>query len=223
MPTHSILETPLKIMGPGPVIRTLDGARSRQRPTPERGSPISFMELFGNAHPVEVEIGSGKGKFLTERAARDPHINFLGWDWSRKWTLKSIERSEKKSLPNLKFIRRNAQEGLEALALGQVSVFHLYFLDPWPKRRHHKRRLITSDFLALLHERLLSGGLIEIATDHEDYWFAIRRAVSRSSCSWKRMRTSANQRIHHPEIKTHYELKYEGEGRNLYYLELEKS
>lgn len=182
----------------------------------------TIKALFGNSHPVEVEFGCGKGKFLIERASQDPHTNFVGLDWSPKWASKSIERSRSKNLPNLKFFRMTAEESMQAFPSGKISVLHIYFPDPWPKRRHHRRRLITPEFLALVYERLIPGGLMELATDHEDYWQVICCAVSRSLPLWKRMRSALNQRIRHPEIKTHYELKYEGEGRSLYYLELQK-
>lgn len=179
--------------------------------------------LFEKEQPLEIEIGSGKGRFLMARASLHPSINFLGIEMAGKWMRLGMERSEKKGLFNLKFVRGEAREFLEReIPACCVSVFHLYFPDPWPKRRHHRRRLFTAGFLKLLHERLVSGGLIEVATDFEDYYRWISKEVEEAKLPWKVLRQSVNERIFEAIEKTSYETKYEAQGKTLYYLELEK-
>jgi tRNA (guanine-N7-)-methyltransferase len=182
-----------------------------------------FCEVFGNDNPVEVEIGCGKGKFLLARSLEHPGINFLGIDVSWKWMKHGVERSNKRALDNLKFVRGDARELLATgIPDNSVSVFHIYFPDPWPKRRHRRRRLVTGGFLSLLAGRLVSNGIIELATDHDDYCMLMRRAVVQSGVEWSTAVEKTNDRLFATQAKTNYELKYETAGRSLRYIELVK-
>jgi len=183
----------------------------------------SFADVFHGERPVEIEIGCGKGKFLIARALEEIDINFLGIDVVWKWMKFGVARSKKRELSNIRFIKADARELIRfGLASESVSVFHIYFPDPWPKRRHRKRRLITGEFMALLHSRLVPNGLIELATDYEDYYLQMKRAVVQSGVNWSRVDESANHRLFDGMRKTNYELKYESAGRTLHYVELEK-
>ncbi|MDH3198808.1 MAG: hypothetical protein OEO21_11275, partial [Candidatus Krumholzibacteria bacterium] len=134
------------------------------------------------------------------------------------------QRVEKRGLDNVLFFKAEASEVVRHLVPDEsVSVFHIYFPDPWHKKRHHKRRLLTPDFFLLLHQRLLPGGLLEIATDNFDYLIAFKAAlIEAGEVLWARTHETRNARILDPEYKTNFEIKYETEGRDLYYLELEK-
>ena len=181
-----------------------------------------FAELFTGAHPVEIDIGCGKGKFLLARAAENPEINFLGIDRVSKWMEIGRARGEKRSLANLKFLKVEAREFIGGLPSESVSAFHLYFPDPWPKRRQRKRRLVTAEFLKLLHRPLVPGGLVEIATDDSDYFEQIKKTAAAAGELWSRIQESTGQRLIHPALKTNYELKYEAAGKRNFYLELQK-
>ncbi len=185
----------------------------------EQVPPSSY---FDSQAPVEIEIGCGKGRFLLARAAQCPDINFLGLDRANKWMKIGKDRGEKRGLANLKFIRTECRDFLSRLQPETVSAFHMYFPDPWPKRRHQKRRTLCAEFLGLLNRLLVPGGCIQIATDHADYFQEIRAAADWTAAFWRSRRESMNQRLAHAEIKTNYELKYEAGGRPLYYLELVK-
>lgn len=179
--------------------------------------------MFGNENPVEVELGCGKAKFLIARAVENPAINFLGIDAVWKWMKYAVERSEKRGVGNIRFLRADAREAVKyGIPAGSVSVFHIYFPDPWPKRRQQKRRLVTGEFLRVLHERLTDGGLVELATDHSDYFARMQAAVIHSGIAWKNVRTARSARLFGASVDTNYEIKYRAEGRELYYLELEK-
>jgi tRNA (guanine-N7-)-methyltransferase len=183
----------------------------------------AFPAIFGNENPVEVEIGCGKAKLLIARASEHPRINFLGIDVVWKWMKYAVERSEKRKLGNIRFLRADAREALKhGVRPGTVSVFHIYFPDPWPKRRQRKRRLVTGEFLRVLHERLTSAGLVELATDYTDYFLRMQSAVIQSGIAWKNVRTARGERLFGASEVTNYEIKYHAEGRPLYYLELEK-
>lgn len=192
------------------------------RGLPENFPPLAM--LFSDpSRPLEVEIGCGKGKFIVSRAAANPERNFLALDYARKWMNVGAARGEKRQLGNLRFVHTNAVIlARDYLPDASVSVFHIYFPDPWPKRRHQKRRLLTASFLALLHRKLGPGGLIEAAMDRPDYFEQLLEEAAASGVSWAATRRSTNERLFSPEFKTSYELKYEAEGRPLYYAEFKK-
>ena len=184
---------------------------------------FSFPEIFGNDHPVEVEIGCGKGIFLGSLARQFPEINFVGVDRGERWMWRGRLYQPVDTLRNLKFLKFYAWEFLERyLAEESTDCFHIYFPDPWPKRRHWKRRLVGADFLRLLHSRLKPEGLVQIATDDFPYFTQIREAISATDPCWGSMRESVNKRLVYETVKTHYELKYENRGKSIYYLELQK-
>jgi len=185
--------------------------------------PLIFPKLFGNTNPVEVEIGCGKGKFLVTRAEQNPHINFFGVDRAGKWMRMGASKVERRKLTNIKFMKAIADQTFpDLIPAGEVSVFHIYFPDPWPKRKHQRRRLLQPAFFAVLHEKLKQGGMVEIATDEADYFASIKKGIAETAKLWKQVRENINERIFAPEIKTNYELKYQSFGRTIYYLELQK-
>ncbi len=189
----------------------------------EKYLPLVFSKCFGNTHPVEFEIGCGKGKFLVRRAIENPGTNFFGIDRVSKFMKLGKTRAEKRELPNIRFLRAEAKAFLtDAVALGSVSIFHIYFSDPWPKRRHQTRRVFTEEFLRLLHPRLVPGGLIEIATDDKDYFAAMKKTIAATAELWENVRETVNERILDSMNKTSYEIKWAAEGRHLYYAELKK-
>jgi len=190
----------------------------------DRGRCCSILELFDGTRPIEVEIGAGKGKYLLARAQLQPDINFVGFDYIWKYLKIGWERAQKRRLGNLLFFKAEAVEVITHLTPSEsVSIFHIYFPDPWHKRKHHKRRYMTPEFIHLLHDRLVPGGLVELATDNFDYYMWLRRTlIDAGEGLWARTREQKNERILDPEIKTNFELKYEAAGRDLYYLELQK-
>lgn len=178
--------------------------------------------LSGKTQPLEVEIGCGRGKFLVARAEKHPERYFLGIDKAGKWMKRGWRRAQRKQLNNLRFLKWDARAALGWLKPKTVHIIHIYFPDPWPKKRHRERRLVDAGFLKKLHSKLIRSGLIEIATDDQDYFGAIKKAVQKTAKYWDNTRESVNARLFEPELKTNYELKFEAEGRPLYYLELRK-
>jgi tRNA (guanine-N7-)-methyltransferase len=185
--------------------------------------PIVFGDFFSNNHPVEMEIGCGKGKFLVARSIENPGTNFLGIDRVSKFMNIGKTRAQKRALPNIRFLRAEARALLtDAIAAESVSIFHLYFPDPWPKRRHQVRRVFTADFLRLLYSKLVPGGLVEIATDDKDYFTAMKKTIEATAELWDNVREAVNERILDGMNKTNYELKWAAQGRSLFYAELKK-
>ena len=132
---------------------------------------INFFDVFGRKNAVHIEIGSGKGTFLANQAKVFPQINFLGIEWANKYYKYSVDRIGRKALGNVRIIRTEAASFIaERIGSRAVDCFHIYFPDPWPKKRHHKRRFISAENVAQLIRCLRKNGLINVATDHADYF-----------------------------------------------------
>lgn len=139
---------------------------------------LPWGELFDPAQPVEVDLGCGKGRFLLARAAAHPAAQFLGVDRMLTRIRKLDRKVCRLGLANVRLLRLEAAYTLRRLLPAHsIARFYLFFPDPWPKRRHHKRRLFDAAFRTLLWTRLVPGGEIQIATDHLDYFAAMQRAL----------------------------------------------
>jgi tRNA (guanine-N7-)-methyltransferase len=138
---------------------------------PDIMARLDFAELFGNRQPVEMELGAGDGSFLAQYAALQPGSNFLGVERLLGRLRKLDKKGRRAGLTNLRCLRLEAAYVLEwMIPAGALAAVHVYFPDPWPKRRHWKRRLINSDFVRLAHRALAPGGVVFLRTDHESYF-----------------------------------------------------
>ena len=184
----------------------------------------TVADLFPSRQPLEIEIGAGKGRFLLHRAQAHPERNFFGVDYRWRFLKEGVLRAEQRGLSNLIFLKTEAEEIIPHLVPpASIDVFHIYFPDPWHKKKHHKRRLLTPEFFKLLHDSLVPGGLLELATDNFHYMIAFKTAlVEAGDTLWSNARETRNERILDPGIQTHFEAKYTRAGRDLYYMELRK-
>ena len=140
----------------------------------QKECPGRWAEIFGNDNPVQIEIGMGKGKFIHTMAKLHPEINFVGIEKYSSVLLRAIQKMEAEELPNLKFLRMDAEEITEVFGVGEVDKIFLNFSDPWPKDRHAKRRLPSREFLARYDRILKQGGRLEFKTDNRDLFdFAV--------------------------------------------------
>jgi len=132
--------------------------------------PFAWGDLFGREALVEVEIGSGKGNTLLALAAADPDADFLGIEVGSKWIRLARARIIRAGLTNARLVGGEAQWVLERyLPAGGLGRVHIYFPDPWPKKRHAKRRLFQPTFPPLLRRVLAAEGEVRVATDHAPY------------------------------------------------------
>ncbi|MBA4388036.1 MAG: tRNA (guanosine(46)-N7)-methyltransferase TrmB [Verrucomicrobia bacterium] len=138
---------------------------------------LSIGDYFTSKAPLEVDIGCGKGRFLLARAAANPNVNFLGIERLLVRIRKIDKKIQKQGLKNVRLLRIEASYALQYLLQpGTVTTFYMFFPDPWPKRRHHRRRTFNDSFIDSLDRILLSGGCIHLATDHLEY-FDIMKAL----------------------------------------------
>ena len=179
--------------------------------------PLDFAALYGNENPVEMEIGTGKGTFLTEQAKARPGVNFFGIEWANWFYRYAADRLRRNGCANARMVRADANFFLnEFVRDGSLSVLHVYFPDPWPKKRHHKRRLIQPPFLKAVGRVLAPGGRLQVVTDHQGYFEEnIEPAVRGSDLAvvdYNRPGSASEGEF----VGTNFERKYRREGRPFY-------
>lgn len=125
-----------------------------------------WRELFGNNHPLHIEIGMGKGKFILQLARENPDINYIGIEKYSSVLIRAIEKLNEYNLPNIYFIRMDATEILEVFGEYEVDKIYLNFSDPWPKDRHAKRRLTSKEFFQRYDKILKKQSVVEFKTDN---------------------------------------------------------
>jgi len=186
---------------------------------PERAAAgIQWEEAFGSARPVEVEIGIGKGRFLLAVAALRPDRNFLGVEWANKYLRVAEQRALKRGLGNVRFVRMDARQLVErAIPPGSVSAYYVFYPDPWPKKRHHKRRFFRPETVEAIARTLVAGGLLHTTTDHADYWSVIEPLLD-GHPAFERLPEFGGEEFPLPTDAplTNYEAKYCAEGRTRY-------
>lgn len=126
----------------------------------------TWTEVFGNNNPVHIEIGMGKGKFITTLAAQNPQINYVGIEKYSSVLVRAVEKQNELQLPNLKFIRMDAEMITNIFGEGEVDRIYLNFSDPWPKDRHAKRRLTSKEYFARYNVILKKDGEVHFKTDN---------------------------------------------------------
>ncbi|MBC7964553.1 MAG: tRNA (guanosine(46)-N7)-methyltransferase TrmB [Fuerstia sp.] len=135
------------------------------------GPSLSWCEFFGNDQPVELDIGCGRGLFLFNAAVTTPLTNFVGLEIDYREGRRTATRLMKQDLPNARVIGGDCRTILtQMITPGSVQAAHVYFPDPWWKKRHHKRRLFNEEFTSMLARILRSGGLVHHWTDVADYF-----------------------------------------------------
>jgi len=180
--------------------------------------PADLRAAFGNSRPAEVEIGSGKGTFLLARAAARPEVNFLGIEWARAYCLYAADRLRRARLPNVRMLRADAAAFFRScLPDACLLRVHIYFPDPWPKQRHHRRRIIQPRFLVDARRTLQPGGQLIVVTDHLDYFRQIRQLLTDfpglATTPMPRMADKAGELV-----GTNFERKYIAQGRAFFSL-----
>ena len=179
---------------------------------------LDWAEAFGTEGPVEVEIGIGKGRFLLSVAAARPDVLHLGVEWANKYLRVAEARAVKQGLANVRFLRVDARDLVcRGIPSASVSVYYIFYPDPWPKKRHHKRRFFQPSTVEHLARTLAPGGILHVATDHEDYWNVIEPLLN-DHPAFARLPEFGGEGFPLPtrDPLTNFETKYliEGRGRH---------
>lgn len=190
---------------------------------PEDLDNLRWPALFQNENPVEVEIGCGKAGFLLRRAQSHPEINFLGIEWANEFFHYAVDRMLRWKVSNVRIVRTDASQFVRLQCpRDSLSVLHIYHPDPWPKKRHHRRRLFQPPFVSAAAACLKPGGRLAIQTDHAEY-FEIIAALVRAEPSLEPIEfCDPAFGVQDERIATNFETKYLKEGRAIYRIALRR-
>lgn len=187
-------------------------------PAPDSPAPpLDWHVIFGNRNPVEVEVGFGKGLFLLTAAQARPDVNFLGIEILRKYQLYAATRLAKRGLSNVRLVKEDARLLLrDRFASASVQAVHVYFPDPWWKKRHWKRRVFTPEFAAECARILQVGGRLHLATDVPEYFQVIVDLLAAQPALRPLPPPVPKQPEHDLDYLTNFERKFRKEGRAIY-------
>ena len=180
----------------------------------EKEQKGKWNAIFGNDNPIHIEIGMGKGQFLLTLAKQNPDVNYIGIERYSAVLLRALEKFDTEEfceLKNIRFICMNAMELSEVFAFGEVKKIYLNFSDPWPKSRHARRRLTSSEYFERYDKVLISGGRVEFKTDNRGLFDFSVEELSLSK-TWKM--TECTYDLHNDDvmnvgnIMTEYEEKF---------------
>lgn len=177
-----------------------------------------WNEVFGNNNPIRIEIGMGKGQFIYALAEQNPDINYVGIEKFSSVLIRAIQKMQENPLPNLKFIRMDAEEITDIFGPEEVDRIYLNFSDPWPKDRHAKRRLPSRQFLGRYNQILKKDGVIEFKTDNQGLFdFALEEiepAGWRLKCVTRDLHNDSA--MNEGNIMTEYEERFSSMGNPIY-------
>lgn len=204
-------------------LRNITGSREVIADSPyviheEQSCPGRWREIFGSDHPVHIEIGMGKGKFIYTMARLHPEIHYIGIEKYSSVLLRAVQKMEEEELPNLRFIRMEAEEIAQVFAPGEVDRIYLNFSDPWPKDRHAKRRLPSRQFLARYDVILRAEGQLEFKTDNRELFdFAVEELAA---AGWQARAITydlhSDPALMEGNVMTEYEEKFSAMGNPIY-------
>lgn len=200
-------------------LRHIPGAEQMIEETPHvvhgaKEKKGTWQQIFGNDHPIRIEVGMGKGQFILEQASRNPDVNFVGIEKYSTVLLKAIRKREQMELSNIYFLCEDARELAEIFGPGEVERIYLNFSDPWPKDRHARRRLTSPPFMAVYDQILQKDGRVEFKTDNQDLFSYSLEAIPEAG--WRI--TEYTRDLHHSEmaegnVMTEYEAKFSAQGK----------
>ncbi|MBO5469537.1 MAG: tRNA (guanosine(46)-N7)-methyltransferase TrmB [Lachnospiraceae bacterium] len=181
-----------------------------------------WNEVFGNDHPIHIEIGMGKGQFIMTLAKEHPEINYVGIEKYSSVLVRALEKQQEMELPNIKFIRMEAENIAEVFAPDEIARIYLNFSDPWPKDRHAKRRLTSVQFLERYEKFLQKDGHLIFKTDNRDLFDFSLEQVEEAE-HWILLNHTFD--LHHSEyvegnVMTEYEQRFVEKGNAICRMEI---
>jgi len=184
---------------------------------PDRAVRVfDWTELFGAQRPVEVEIGIGKGRFLLAVAEARPEVSHFGIEWANEFLRIAEQRAVRRGLANVRFTRADARDVVCcATPTASVSAYYVFYPDPWPKKRHNKRRFFQAETIDHLARTLIAGGHLHVATDHGEYWEWIQARMAAHAAFTPLPEFGGPAFPLSPDSPlTNFEAKYEVQGRS---------
>ena len=179
-----------------------------------------WHEVFEKDQPLHIEVGTGKGQFVTGMAKANPDINYIGIELYDSVIVAALDRLIEANLPNLKLLNVNAAELDKYFTKNDVDRVYLNFSDPWPKSRHEKRRLTYKDFLSLYENILVDGGEIHFKTDNQGLFEYSLMSFSAYGLLLKYVSLDFHKSGYEGNVMTEYEQKFSEQGHRIYRCEV---
>ncbi|MFD1038181.1 tRNA (guanosine(46)-N7)-methyltransferase TrmB [Virgibacillus byunsanensis] len=175
-----------------------------------------WKELFGNSNPIHVEIGTGKGQFITGMAEQFPNINFIGIEVVKSIVVNAAQKVIESGQKNIILLNEDANDLREFFAEHEIATIYLNFSDPWPKNRHEKRRLTYHTFLEQYKNVLMTNGELIFKTDNQGLFEYSLVSFSKFGMNFEEVNLDLHK-LHDPEnIMTEYEEKFSAKGQRIY-------
>lgn len=184
-------------------------------PNPEEAKG-RWKEIFGNSNPVHIEVGTGKGQFVTGMAKQNPHINYIGIEMYESVIITALDRLIEADLPNLKLLDVDGAELMNYFEKGEVERVYLNFSDPWPKTRHAKRRLTHKTFLYLYESLMPDGGEVHFKTDNQGLFEFSLESFSEYGMLLTYVSLDLHNSSFEGNVMTEYEEKFSAKGQRIY-------
>lgn len=180
-----------------------------------------WKELFGNDGPVYLEIGCGKGQFITNQALRFPGRNFVAIEGHTSVVLRALQKTDEKQIVNIRFVVEYVKNIRDFFAEKELAGIYLNFSDPWPKDRHAKRRLTYAKRLLAYQQVVEEGGFIQFKTDNEGLFEFTLEQIEKTGMKIEEMsRDLHNSQYAEDNITTEYEDKFAMTGKNINYVKI---
>lgn len=185
---------------------------------------FSWPALFGDDNPIELEVGTGKAAFLLRRAQAHPERNFLGIEWANEFYKFAADRMRRWQVPNVRMLRADASHFIRIVCpRNSISVLHVYHPDPWPKKRHHKRRLFQQPLVDAAVDCLVPGGHWAVQTDHAEYFEIIQALLRKHPRLTEVPFDNPEFGVENTRVETNFEIKYLREGREIYQIAVRRT
>jgi tRNA (guanine-N7-)-methyltransferase len=182
-------------------------------PTENKGK---WKQIFTNDNPIHLEIGSGKGQFVSGMAKQFPSINFIGMELVKSIIVSTIDKVKEVGCKNVRLVNENAEKVTEFFEEDEVDTIYLNFSDPWPKNRHEKRRLTYHTFLEQYQTILKKGGKLVLKTDNQQLFEYSLVSFSQFGCTLEEVSLDLHALNDPTNIKTEYEEKFAAKGQQIY-------
>lgn len=188
-----------------------------EKPEEHKGK---WREVFGNDYPIHAEFGGGKGKFIIEMAMKYPEVNFIMVDAVTEVVLKAAQRAERHHLPNLKIVMLDLRFAENYFAEQELDRIYLNFSDPWPKKRHYKRRLTHREFLEIYKRILKTDGWIHFKTDNRGLFEFSLNEFAETDMIMRNITLDLHALGWEDNVMTEYESKFSSMGHPIYRIEV---
>lgn len=178
-----------------------------------------WQKRFSKSQPIHLEVGSGKGRFIVEMAKAHPDINYIGLEIQTSVIVTLLDHQIQADLDNLQILHGDGGDLAEYFAPGEIDQIYLNFSDPWPKKKHTKRRLTSPAFLKQYHEALKAEGRIHFKTDNQGLFEYSLASMSQYGMAFDQVWLDLHKSDYEGNIMTEYEEKFSKKGHPIYRLE----